>query len=305
MNLNIDTLKRIIKVITVFFLSALILSCGRPDQRENIDFNAWGEYWFQGNAEISSFDLTQYRYGEAREGTAVLVFVTEDFSRSNQVKLEDPQAAGRDTQTVLKLNQTRNFITGIYPYSMMTSVFTPVKEQSQAVKITSSVQEWCGQSFIQLNLNSGDSYSGQLNSYFEVEGDASISISGLAEDDIWNLLRIDPNQIPLGGINVFPSMMYQRFTHSPLASEEAFIRIQDISPQRRQLELTYGSGRRTLKIDFRREFPYEIMAWEEIEVRPDGQQEVSRATRKAIKITDYWTRNSLEDEYLRRELMLD
>jgi len=298
-------MKRIYKPVFLILVVAFMFSCGRPEQRENIDFERWGSYWFQGEAEISSFDLTQYRYGEAREGTAVLVYVTEDFSRSNQVKLDDPQAAGRDAQTVLKLNQTRNFITGIYPYSMMTSVFTPVREQSQAVKITSSVQEWCGQSFIQLNLNSGDSYSGQLNSYFEAEGDESFSISGLAEDDIWNLIRIDPEQIPLGGLNVFPSMMYQRFTHQGLASEEAFIRIQDISPQRRQLELTYGSGRRTLKIDFRREFPHEIMAWEEIEVRPNGQQEVSRAERRAVKVVDYWTRNSLEDEYLRRELQLD
>lgn len=298
-------MKTIYNPIFLFLAITFLMSCGRPEQRENIDFERWGNYWFQGNAEISSFDLTQYRYGEAREGSAVLVFVTEDFSRSKQVKVDDSQAAGRDAQTVLKLNHTRNFITGIYPYSMMTSVFTPVKELSQAVKITSSVQEWCGQSFIQLNLGSGDSYSGQLYSYFEAEGDASLSISGLAEDDIWNLIRLDPDQIPLGGVKVFPSMMYQRFTHQKLESEEAFIRIQDITAQRRQLELSYESGRRTLKIDFRREFPYEIMAWEEIEIRPNGEQEVSRAERKAIKVIDYWTKNSLEDEYLRGELQLN
>lgn len=298
-------MKRIYNPIILFFAITFLMSCGRPEQRENIDFERWGTYWFQGNAEISSFDLTQYRYGEAREGTAVLIYVTEDFSRKNQVKLDDPQAAGRDAQTVLKLNQTRNFTTGIYPYSTMTSVFTPVKEQSQAVKITSSVQEWCGQSFIQLNLGSGDSYSGNLYSYFETEGDQSISISGLAEDDIWNLLRIDPNLIPLGGVTVFPSMVYQRFTHKNLEPEQAFIRIQDITPQRKQLELSYESGSRTLKIEFRKDFPYEIMAWEEIEIRQDGQQEISRAERKSVKVIDYWTKNSVEDEYLRRELQLD
>lgn len=284
---------------------AFVVSCGRPEQRENINFEAWGEYWFQGRAEVSSFDLTQYRYGEPREGDAVLIFVTEDFSRSDQVKVDDPQAAGRDAQTVLKLNHIRRFVTGIYPYNMMTSVFTPVREQSQAVKITSSSQEWCGQSFTQLNLNSGDSYSGQLFSYFEQEGDRDFSISGLAEDDIWNLLRIDPSQVPLGGVNVFPSLKYQRFTHQELTAEEAFIRIQDISAQRRQLELTYGSGRRTLRIDFQRDFPFEIMGWEEVEVKPDGQQEITRAVRKAVRQIEYWTRNSLEDEFLRRELMLD
>lgn len=289
--------------IAVFGILLMVSSCSNP-QRENIDFEEWGKYWFQGQAEISSFDLTQYRYGEPREGEAVLIFVTEDFSRKNQVKLEDPEASKRDKISVLKMNQTRDFNTGIYPYHMMLSAFTPTKEKSGGLKFTVSSQEWCGHTFSQVNLKKGENYGGRIFSYFEAEGDQSFSFSGLAEDDLWNLIRINPNEIPIGGVQVFPSLIYQRLSHLELKSEEAFIRIQDISAQRRQLELTYGSGKRTLKIDFEKEFPFQIMGWEEIETKEDGKQEITKAVRKSLKMLDYWKKNKVEDSYLREELKL-
>ncbi|SHN31454.1 hypothetical protein SAMN04488057_11931 [Cyclobacterium lianum] len=292
------------KSISLFFLFFVILACARP-QREGVDFDAWGEYWFQGQAEISSYDLTQYRYGEPREGEAVLIFVTEDFSRSKQVKLDNPDAVGRDKLSVIKMNQTRDFITGIYPYHMMLSAFTPTREASQGVKFTASSQEWCGQSFTQVNLNSGDSYSGELFSYFEEEGDKSFSVSGLAEDDLWNLIRINPNQIPTGSVQMWPSLVNQRFTHEEFEAEEAFVRLTNSSNNRRQLEVTYGSGNRELRIDFEKEFPYPILGWEEIRTLENGEKEVTRARRKAVKVIDYWTRNALEDEFLRDELKLN
>lgn len=289
----------------IFGLSVLTLSfaCSKP-QRENVDFDAWGKYWFQGQAELSSFELTQYRYGEPREGEAVLIFVTEDFSRKKQVKLDNPGEAGRDKQSVIKMNQTRDFVTGIYPYHMMLSAFTPTKEQSNGVKFTLSSQEWCGQSFAQLNLKSGESYSGKLFSYFEQEGDETFSFSGVAEDDLWNLIRINPNQIPTGSVQMLPSLFYQRFTHKEFETQEAFLKVQSISENRNQLEVNYSSGNRILRIDFEKNFPYQIMGWEEVDVKEDGKQEVTRAKRKGLKVIDYWKKNKLEDEFLRNELNL-
>lgn len=293
--------------ITIVFLSLTIIlltSCSRP-QRQEIDFDAWGKYWFQGKAEISSFDLEQYRYGEPRSGEAVLIFVTEEFSRKNHVKLDQPEKAGSDKISVIKMNQTRDFVTGIYPYHMMLSVFTPTKEKSHSQKITVSSQEWCGQTFTQLNLKSKDNYQGKIFSYFEKEGDDSFSFTGLPEDELWNLIRINPNQIPIGSVNMMPSLFYQRFTHEEFKTEEAFIRITDISNNLSQLEVTYSSGIRVLKIDFEKDFPYQIMGWEESQTKTDGSKEISIAKRKGLKIVDYWTKNKSEDEFLRRELNLN
>ncbi|NNK73098.1 MAG: septum formation inhibitor Maf, partial [Flavobacteriaceae bacterium] len=61
------------------------------------------DYWYAGQAEVTSYSLKQERYGELREGTAVTVFVTEDFVPQKQVK------ANRNSEKnipVLKLNTT-------------------------------------------------------------------------------------------------------------------------------------------------------------------------------------------------------
>lgn len=67
-----------------------------------------------------------------------MIFVTEDLSKQKHVKLDDPQANEQDAQKVLKLNLTKKFVTGIYPYPMMLSVFTPVYDSIPATKVTAS-----------------------------------------------------------------------------------------------------------------------------------------------------------------------
>ena len=49
---------------------------------EESNFN---KYWYAGEAELNSYTLSQARYGENHEGEAVLIFVTEDFSKSKYV----------------------------------------------------------------------------------------------------------------------------------------------------------------------------------------------------------------------------
>jgi hypothetical protein len=153
-------------------------------------------YWFNGQAEISSYKLTQARYGELREGKAVMVFVTEPFSLSKWVKLDQPESNPEDKVDVLKLNFTRNFETGIYPYSLLTSVFSPINGR-KAMKINNSCQEWCGHTFAQLKLVN-DQYDWLLHSYFETENEESYSIqNSISEDDIWTKIRINPELLPL------------------------------------------------------------------------------------------------------------
>lgn len=90
-------------------------------QRVSEQFKA---HWFDGHAEISSYALSQSRYGENREGTAVLLFVTEDFLKKEQVKANQKS---KETLPVLKLNRTKKFLTGIYPYSIMSSSFSQLR----------------------------------------------------------------------------------------------------------------------------------------------------------------------------------
>ncbi len=281
------------------------------DVARSLDFDTFGDYWYQGTAELNAYDLEQYRYGEKRKAEAVLIFVTEDFSKEKQVKLDEPQQNQRDAQKVLKLNLTKKFVTGIYPYSMMLSVFTPIYDSIPSVKVTASSQEWCGHTFTQLNREGGR-YKAQLFSYFEKESDQHLTLDGMPEDNLWTLLRLNPNQVPTGDLILIPGLLDQRFTHEQLAAEDATISIKDAptgiagysAKGLKMLHVNYKKYPRELRIFYTVGFPFEIAGWEEIKRLENGKEEVSRATRKAKIMTDYWTKNKTEFEPMRRQLKL-
>src|SRR6266851_2205386 len=79
--------------------------------------------WGDGKGEVSGYDLTFPRYGELREGAAVVVFVTETFSTWARVKSDPGKHPKSDEFPVLKLNLVQDFPTGIYDYNLMTSAF--------------------------------------------------------------------------------------------------------------------------------------------------------------------------------------
>lgn len=64
----------------------------------------FNQYWYDGNAEITSYKLSQVRYGEIHEGRAVTIFVTEDFLPEKQVKAD---YQNEKNIPVLKLNSTK------------------------------------------------------------------------------------------------------------------------------------------------------------------------------------------------------
>lgn len=291
-------------------LFALLTSLVVPAQvlAQGDDF---GGYWYQGQAEITSYDLEQARYGEVHPGQAVLVFVTEDLSRAKHVKLDNPRAAGDDRTPVLKLNFTKTFATGVYPYSMMTSVFSPVEGGGGApLKVTTSSQEWCGHTFTQLNRTDAG-YRVREHSYFESEGDRDLEVKVTqTEDGLWNQLRLDPERLPTGSFTLLPGSMFQRLRHQPWTPRrvEASLAQHSDDPALRVYTLSYPELGRTLAIHFEAAFPHAIEGWEESYRSGWGsgaQVLTTRAKRKARKMLDYWNRHDLADAPLRDELGLD
>ena len=80
-------------------------------------------HWGDGKAELSSYKIAQPRYGELREGYGVMIFVTEDINRRTLIKVES-STPDKDRLYVLKLNNVLKFTTGLYDYSVITSVFS-------------------------------------------------------------------------------------------------------------------------------------------------------------------------------------
>lgn len=291
-------------------LSLLAIACGQgaSDSTVQPPSEDVRRYWFQNKAEITSYRLEQARYGEIRRGHAVTIFVTEEFSRSQHVKLDQPQTAGDDLSVVLKLNLTKNFQTGIYPYSMMMSTFTPVAigERPAIWKLSVSSQEWCGHTFTQLNA-ADDRWRARIYSYFQSEGDSDRQIArDWLEDEFWTRIRLNPESLPEGRLRVISSVFSHRLRHRPLEALDAVARLEreaDISSYR----LEYENDQRSLVIQFSSAFPHDIVGWEE--TYPDGFRDpapalTTRATRLKSTLSDYWRRNANADEVLYRELGL-
>lgn len=257
------------------------------------------EYWFAGEAEISSYELEQFRYGEPRKGTAVLIFVTEDFLEKEQVKANEKSSS---TIPVLKLNYTKNFVTGIYPYSIMQSTFYPLEGDSHALKITASIQEWCGMVYTQLN-NRGN-YEIVSHSYFEGEADQSISLPKIhLENEVWTQIRINPDLLPTGEIKMLPSLEYTRLAHIEIKEYPAraeFYQDEELSVY----QITYPDLDRTLRIFYHPNFPYRIERWEEETVNQGKAQTTTATKMKEIK-SAYWNKNSNKDLPLRDKLNLN
>jgi len=310
----------------VFFALALVLSCGGresppsesqdPTAGETLDlptpadharrFPDFGRYWYQGSAELSRYELTQQRYGAAREGHAVLIFVTEPFLPDAQVKHEMDD--GREDVSVLKLNNYRRFYTGIYPYTVLTSTFGAVEEEGAALKSTGTVTEWCGQAFSQLNRRD-EGWEMELRSYFQAEGDRNETFEvAPLEDSLFIRGRFGAEQLPTGDdLQIVPALHYLRFRHQPIRPYRASATVANdldetySNDEIVRYELTYPELGRTLVILFEPAFPFDVLGWEE---KQEGEEGVTRAVRTHAILTDYWSHNGPGDDAYREALGL-
>jgi hypothetical protein len=297
------------KLHPVFLFFPLLLACkqtpaDRPAAAASVEKFALPEvvrdnnYWYQGKAEINSYAVVQERYGEEREAAQVMVFVTEDFSAAKQVKLDAAPGPGDTRVPVLKLNTIRRFKTGIYDYALMQSVFTPTAPDAvRSLKTTTSIQDWCGQVFVQCNA-SGEAYKIRSFSYFESESDAETAQSpGLLEDEIWTRIRLKPESLNGLKTTVLPAVFYSRFRHETLRAEPAEINVEK-NGKESTLTLSYTNIPRRLSIRFESEFPHRILGWEE---RDKGQL-LSKGSLKQTMLDAYWQHHDLASAPLRARL---
>lgn len=263
---------------------------------------AFKDYWYAGDAEITSYALEQARYGEIREGKAVLIYVTEPFLPEVQVKADESNPSNIP---VLKLNKTKKYVTGIYPYSIMSSTFYPVHDNQHAIKTSLSIQEWCGQIYSQLNNRETFEYTS--HSYFEGEADQKRNLEkALLENELWNKVRIAPDNLPLGEISLIPALEYFRVKHKPVQAYSAIATLETkngISTY----SIDYTEVERKLTLNFASNFPHQIESWEE-EFKsgygPSAKVLISRGTKLKTLKTPYWRQNSNEFIGLRDSLGL-
>ena len=216
---------------------------------------------------------------------------------------------------VLKLNLSLKFLTGIYPYSVMTSVFAPVDdwglERFQPVKIGHSVQEWCGHYLHQLWTGPEAMRSIRL-SYFASEGEtlarSDIPSGTLYEDGLLIQLRELDGPFAGGGDWsgwIVPSLWNARRGVAPAEPIEATIEREEVGPGPADPAESAGVAltRFTLRYgDYWREYdvesdpPRRIMGW-----RTSLGDTVRLVETRRLA---YWTENDPGGRSLRAELGL-
>jgi hypothetical protein len=271
------------------------------------------EFWGDGLAEVSSYSIVQSRYGESRSGHGVMIFVTEDVNRKTLIKVES-ETPEQDRIYTLKLNNVLKFTTGIYDYSVMTSVFSAVEPLTQALpfemlKLNLSSQEWCGHVFEEVRVGE-DRVSGDLNSYFESEGRQQWGFSrpaDLASEDHL-LIRIRELKGPFMDegasrtLTMLPSLWQFRIRHKA----REFVQVTLAKGKREQITVagaehtaipwTWAYGTREKTVWVATEYPHRILRWQSSE-GGSGELQVS-------KRLPYWGQHDIDDEPLRDELMI-
>jgi hypothetical protein len=285
-----------------------VLACAGPP--EGVDGpvakvpSGFWDHWGDGRAELSAYALTTPRYGELRRGEAVHIWVTETFTHGQRVKSDGGHP---DEYPVIKLNDSREFQTGIYDYDVMTSVFSRLDGGAplgEPVKVSMSMAEWCGHVYEQL-MPTDAGLVWHAHSYFDGEADRQTPLprhrDGLVGDAAPLVARglagpwVGPGE--QAKVDWLPTLVHGRVAHvAPTWGEATLSRSASVetvqvpagSYEVRRFTVTAPEHRTTWFVE--EAPPHRIVRWE----RSDG--EVAELT--GSQRVPYWTKNAEGDEAL-------
>jgi len=278
----------------------------------------WG-HWSDGKAELNSYTSRQMRYGEPRTAEIVMIYVTEPFNSEKQVKSDAPMPQ-TPLVNVLKLNRTKAFTTGIYDYHLMSSVFVPLQSYTVGktgyaagvpMKITFSSQEWCGQTFHQLNRRAQGVESRSF-SYFESEHDQQTLLPADANtmfaDQLFLAVRELIQPLPAQAsstVQYAPMLETVRLAHRPLALGSATLKRQDVnhvwqgkSVAATQWTLTTNDNQAQWTFVVEKAYPRKILAYQ----YQEGSSVIEQATLQASVRLPYWQLNRVGNESYKQQL---
>jgi len=279
-----------------------------PPATHSDNFNK--SYWQDGKAEVSVFELSQNRYNAVHPGKMVNVFVLEDFLTDKQVKNE--RYENGNSVPVLKNIRSSKFTTGIYDYSLHTSVFTPLNQQLYAtLKVTNTMQEWCGTTFLQLNEKE-NKYVLEQRSYFEKEGDRTVKLERvLVEDALMNQIRLDHTRLPIGEFDLISKLSYTALKHKPLKIYKARGERNSYEGDLFEGELleeyryTIKEQSRVVTFVYEGVSPFKIVGFTESYPSAfDGEIRTTNAKLTSVQRLAYWGMNSSEDVEIRNKIGL-
>lgn len=275
----------------VLILAGILSSCSHREKKVKkvvaplvAEFR---DYWYSQGSEISSFALHQSKYGQLHHGEATLEYSLATYSRSRQLPVMKFDTANADHIRVMVLNSRKHFATGLFENSVASTTVIPeiMREGPFALKLTGSVHEREGLSWLQLNLDA-NKYNVQLRSFNANEGDKNrVTMLCVTEDQLWCMIRTNPPALPVGKMQVVPGLTSMRLRQSVIKPVLAELTLTDALQNDipsaiktdavlQHYKIEYPVDGRRLDIFFQKDFPFLIEGWKETYV--DGQGSSSR-----------------------------
>jgi hypothetical protein len=179
--------------LVLFGLGSCTSRMGQNDlsKEQQANFNpewAQNKHWDDGLAEVAIYQAERVVYNKPRSFEYLLITVKEDFNQAFNVKTDNYNRS--DLFPVMKVNQFCRIPTDNYPYHYLTSLFFRRENPVQVHKITSSSQEWCGNTFKAI-IQAGNNFNYTFNSYWDEQGAGELALPGdvLFEDQLPYTLR--------------------------------------------------------------------------------------------------------------------
>lgn len=240
----------------------------------------FGDYWRDGKAELSSYRIKIIRYGEMRDGMRMMLWIPDLLRIDTLVKPEVPGKTPHEFLT-MKLIDTVDFNTGIYPYHLTTTSYMALENQAphqrgEIAKLTFAASEYCGVVAERL-INRGNYFENQLWSYFEGEADRQLKLEkntgDQVEDNLWSWIRefqgeeISPGK-PIQ-IKLLPSAWNRRSVHgkpsfhSATLSKEAAGKLSSQLGKVEAWRVSWAYGTYRNEVFIEKFYPHRILSWKD------------------------------------------
>jgi hypothetical protein len=161
-----------------------------PEELESFFNPNWATHqlWDDGLAEVATYTAERVIYKKNRSFDFTLITVKEDFNKAYDVKTDDYNR--KDLFQVMKVNQFCRIATDNYPYHFLTSLFFRRENPVLLHKLTSSSQEWCGNT-LKAITHSGKGLEYSYDSYWDGQGRGKMKLDRelLFEDQLPYTLR--------------------------------------------------------------------------------------------------------------------
>ena len=248
-------------VLFAFAKKAIIFQQDKPQTPQNVtvainqEINTiFQKYWKIQGIETTKFILKQ---DSLLIGEATLSYSIKDFGK------DQPNGIIKS----LFANFTQKILQGSYNYSENSTVLLPLNSTlySHALSIVSSSQSNDGTDFLYFQPEPKSYLFVGRNSIKPEKEIHKITEKGNLEDEIWAKIRMNPDALPQGEIEIIPSLRYWNKIHKSPSTQEVKAELRDMERTKKLkiYSLDYPELKRKLEIIFEAVFPHQIVEFRE------------------------------------------